>query len=79
MRVYVDLNDRAVETLVFGKARGRDQNEERETVEDREKPCASVWHDALSFLREKSDGHYRTRVKWKQTGNCRVEVSVREF
>lgn len=79
MRIYVDLNDGAVETFVLGKTRGRDQTEERETEEYREKRCTPVWHDGLSFLREKSEGHYRTRAKGKQTGNCRVEVSVREF
>ena len=67
MRVYVDLNDRAVETLVFGKARRRDQTEEEEAEEGGEKLWSSVWHDALFFLREKSDRYYRTRDKWKQT------------
>lgn len=69
MCVYVDLNNWTIETFVLGKTRGRDQTEKEETKEYREKPCSSIWHDELSFLREESEGHYRTRIKWKQTGN----------
>jgi hypothetical protein len=38
----IDTNDRAVETFVFGTARGRGQAEEEETGEDGEKSRTHV-------------------------------------
>jgi hypothetical protein len=42
MAFRIDLNDGTVETLVLGKARGRDQGEEEETGEEGEKSRTHV-------------------------------------